>query len=45
MCGSHAQISYFHRPSVMERMQNVGFGLTASDRALMLCVDTVEEIS
>ena len=33
MCVSHAQISYFHRSYVMERMQNGGSGSVAFGRA------------
>ena len=39
MCVSHAQISYFHRPYVMERMQNGGSGSTVFGRAFMPCVE------
>ncbi len=41
MCVSHAQISYFHSPYVMERMQNGGSGLVAFDRAYMSCVEEI----
>jgi hypothetical protein len=41
MCVSHAQISYFHRPYVMERMQNGGSGLTVFGRAFMPCVEEI----
>ena len=41
MCVSHAQISYFHRPYVMERMQNGGSGSTVFGRAFMPCVEEI----
>ena len=41
MCVSHAQISYFHCPYLMERMQNGGSGSTVSDRAFMSCVEEI----
>ncbi len=37
MSASHAQISYSHRPYVMERKQNGGSESTVFDREFMLC--------
>ncbi len=39
MCVSHAQISYFHSPYVMQRMQNGGSGSVSFGRAFMSCVE------